>query len=223
MKRRTRKRGGPSVKFNESIFCSHCLKMVAIVKLLLLSKMNLPRHNKRWHSELDPVKDQAWMLVWTTAQGAGSSSRNHAFASFLRPRRSARPQPQPQTPTPTIIKMEPDKIIKMEPGASQAFMAASTADDNDNDTLASAQKQKHRVDASDSNVFQQDSTPEEMVSRSPFQTFIPSSSFPRSSLNNAISSGKKNSRKRIFLENKRVRQFLRHLVSLLSLIERSKR
>ena len=98
-----RKRGGPSVKSSEPVFCSHCFENGSNRETAATIKNNLPRHNKRWHSELDPVKDQAWMLVWT--QGASSAVRNNAITSFLRLRRSTRPQPQ----TPIIIKKESEK------------------------------------------------------------------------------------------------------------------
>ena len=57
---KSQKRVGRSIKFNESSSARTVLKMVAIVKLLLLLK-RICRRNKRWHSELDHLKDQTWM------------------------------------------------------------------------------------------------------------------------------------------------------------------
>ena len=132
-----RKRGGPSVKSSEPIFCFHCFENGSNRETAATIKKNLPRHNKRWQSELDPVKDQAWMLVWT--QGASSAVRNNAITSFLRPRTPRRSTPRPQPQTPIIIKKEPETMIKIEPEPSQSFTvltAASLVSDKDKDTPA---------------------------------------------------------------------------------------
>ena len=53
-------------------------------------KKNLPRHNKRFHPELNHLKDQAWMLAWRLS---GSSAIGaYGLGSFF--------QPEPKVPVP---------------------------------------------------------------------------------------------------------------------------
>ena len=58
------KLGGPRVEWNEKVFCTHCADTGKDRKTAECIKNNLTRHNRRWHPDLDPIKDQAWMLVW---------------------------------------------------------------------------------------------------------------------------------------------------------------
>ena len=53
--------GGPRVKGTETVYCTHCFKNGSDRETAKSVKRNLPRHNKRCHSELDPVKDQTWL------------------------------------------------------------------------------------------------------------------------------------------------------------------
>ena len=82
--------GGPRVKSSDTVYCTHCFKNGSDRETAKSVKRNLPRHNKRCHSELDPVKDQAWMLVWT--DGGGSAVPNNSFVSFLQASPPARLQ-----------------------------------------------------------------------------------------------------------------------------------
>ena len=79
------KQGGPRVKWNETIYCTHCAGSGKDRKTAECVKNNLARHNRRWHPDLDPIKDQAWMLVWPGDSISSSSPFNTSLqTNFLR-------------------------------------------------------------------------------------------------------------------------------------------
>ena len=69
----------------KQFFCTHCADSGKDRKTAECVKNNLTRHNRRWHPDLDPIKDQAWMLVWPGDSISSSSPFNpSSLTNFLR-------------------------------------------------------------------------------------------------------------------------------------------
>ena len=64
----------PRVKWTETVFCTHCFDTGKDRKTAECVKNNLPRQNRRWHPDLESIRDQAWMLVWPGNNNNLSSS-----------------------------------------------------------------------------------------------------------------------------------------------------
>ena len=60
---KTRVKGGPFVKTVATVFCRHFFDEGKSLETARCVKKKLPRHNIRFHPELNPLKNQAWMLA----------------------------------------------------------------------------------------------------------------------------------------------------------------
>ena len=108
------KQGGPRVKWNETIYCTHCAGSGKDRKTAECVKNNLARHNRRWHPNLDPIKDQAWMLVWPGDSISSSSPFNRSLlTNFLQ-----------ASPSPSVASHQlfPKSAVNQSP--SQSDIAA---------------------------------------------------------------------------------------------------
>ena len=112
---------GPRVKWNETVFCTHCADTGKDRKTAECVKNNLTRHNRRWHPDLDPIKEQAWMLVWPGDSNLSTSPFTpSSLTNFLRasPRPSVAPYlhfPKPavnQSPLQSGIPAQMPAVIK---------------------------------------------------------------------------------------------------------------
>ena len=85
---KTRAKGGPNVKTVATVFCRHCFNEGKSLEIARCVKKNLPRHNRRFHPELNPLKDQAWMLAQRGSgrPGSGSSANgaSYGLGSFFK-------------------------------------------------------------------------------------------------------------------------------------------
>ena len=181
--------GGPRVKGSETVYCTHCFKNGSDRETAKSVKRNLSRHNKRCHSELDPVKDQAWMLVWTGGSGgSGSANPQKSFVNFLQ----ASP---PEHLHSGVPKQIPAVGIPSQISQAQLSSSADASVADNLDPEVPAQGVNVPVPAVLA-LAPVPVTPIQMVA-----TLAPRSSFPRSSFNAGVASAQETSGKRKLSQN----------------------
>ena len=104
------KLGGPRVKWNETVFCTHCADTGKDRKTAECVKNNLTRHNRRWHPDLDPIKEQAWMLVWPGDSNLSTSPFTpSSLTNFLRA------SPRPSVASQSSNLLFPQSAVNQSP------------------------------------------------------------------------------------------------------------
>ena len=98
------------MKWTETVFCTHYADTGKDRKTAECVKNILTRHNRRWHPDLDPFKDQAWMLVWPGNSNLSSSPFSPSlFTSFKRA------SPRPSAASPLLFPKSAEHLNPIQP------------------------------------------------------------------------------------------------------------